>query len=170
MVKEYNIRATNQGLTPQEMSATVGDLLAPTPTTSLSDPEFFDFDIAVVGLGFHHFADPALAAKRLVERLRPGIGVLLVIDFMPHDPIPHGGSSSDGGHHHGGHDGLHGVLHGAENTIVHHGFEEGKIREIFAGAGCVDVDVIVLGKGITLGEGETKYERSVFMARGRRAH
>ncbi|KAI9768939.1 MAG: hypothetical protein M1840_004535 [Geoglossum simile] len=177
MVKEYNTRATNQGLAPQEMSATVGNLLALTPTTSLASPEFFGFDIAVVGLGFHHFADPALAAKRLVERLTPRTGILLVIDFMAHAPIPHGEGSSHGGHHHQGHDELHGVphgvshdaLHGTGNTVVHHGFEEGKIREIFMGAGCVDVDVVVLGKGITLGEGETKYERSVFMARGRRA-
>ena len=54
----------------------------PSPT-AFSSPEFFNFDIAAVGLGFHHFDDPELAACRLVERLRPG-GVLVILDFLPH--------------------------------------------------------------------------------------
>jgi hypothetical protein len=50
---------------------------------AFASPEFFDFDIAAVGLGFHHFDDPALAARRLAARLSVG-GVLVIIDFLPH--------------------------------------------------------------------------------------
>jgi len=85
MVAAYNARASNQGLAEDEMHAYHGNLCAPDdPSPSaFTEPRFFNFDIAAVGLGFHHFDDPALAAKRLVERLRPG-GVLLVLDFLPH--------------------------------------------------------------------------------------
>jgi SAM-dependent methyltransferase len=153
MVHEYNTRASNQGLSPQEMSAICGDLLTHTPSPSLAAMEYFNFDLAVVGLGFHHFADPSHAAKRLVERLKPGTGILLIIDFMPHTPIPYGQHQ----------------FHGAEHVVMHHGFAEEETKLIFEGAGCVDVDVAVLGKGATMGEGEAKFERSVFLARGRRA-
>lgn len=46
------------------MHAILGDLTSETVSEALSSPELFNFDIAVVGGGFHHFADPALAAKR----------------------------------------------------------------------------------------------------------
>lgn len=48
--------------------------------------EFWGFDVAAVGLGFHHFDDPGLAAARLAARLRPG-GVLVILDFLPHGEI-----------------------------------------------------------------------------------
>jgi hypothetical protein len=46
------------------MHAILGDLASPTVSDSLSSPELFNFDIAVVGGGFHHFGNPELAAKR----------------------------------------------------------------------------------------------------------
>jgi len=49
-------------------------------------PEFFNFDVVAVGLGFHHFDDPALAARRLAERLKHG-GVLTILDFLPHGKL-----------------------------------------------------------------------------------
>jgi SAM-dependent methyltransferase len=96
------------------MSAVMGDLVVledPNPS-ALSGSEFFDFDIAAVGGGFHHFADPSLGAKRLVERLRPG-GVLMIWDFYAFEEDESSAS------------------HG---TIVH-GFSEEGIREIFEKAG-----------------------------------
>lgn len=86
MVTEYNTSAQNQGLSPSEMQAYVGNLIDPNESApaELSRKEFFDFDIAVVGLGFHHFDQPALAAKRLAERLKKG-GVLMIVDFLPHE-------------------------------------------------------------------------------------
>ncbi|KAI0395176.1 hypothetical protein F5Y17DRAFT_474871 [Xylariaceae sp. FL0594] len=64
MVAAYNARAENQGLLKREMHAIVGDLTAPTVSQDLMSSDLFDFDIAVVGGGLHHFADPELAAKR----------------------------------------------------------------------------------------------------------
>jgi SAM-dependent methyltransferase len=60
-----------------------GNLADPTDTSpaAFTDTKFFDFDVAGVGLGFHHFDKPDLASKRLAERLRPG-GVLFIIDFV----------------------------------------------------------------------------------------
>lgn len=77
------------------MYAYQGNLLDPNDPDprEFASFDFQLFDIAVVGLGFHHFDDPALAAKRLVERLRPG-GVLLILDFLPHGKIAHVSPSS----------------------------------------------------------------------------
>lgn len=114
MVSVYNRDAHNQGLTPTFMSASVGNLLDPADPSpaGFASPEWFNFNLAVVGLGFHHFEDPMLAAARLAERLKPG-GVLMIIDFMPH--AHHGdievegddGSGSGEGGSHG-----HGLSHG----------------------------------------------------------
>lgn len=94
------------------MAAAVGNLLDPADPSpaDFASEEWFNFDLAVVGLGFHHFEDPTLAATRLAERLRPG-GVLMIIDFMPHahhGEIEIDGENGDGsskrhrhGHEHG---------------------------------------------------------------------
>ncbi len=85
MVNEYNTSARNQGIPESEMLAVNGNLLDPQNPYSkeLKGDWLYGFDIAVVGMGFHHFDDPALAAKKLAERLKKG-GVLLILDFLPH--------------------------------------------------------------------------------------
>ncbi|KAI3399529.1 hypothetical protein diail_6551 [Diaporthe ilicicola] len=179
MVEAYNTRARNQGLSEEEMAAFHGNLCAPAD----EDPEafrdrgrFFGFDLAVVGLGFHHFDDPDLAARRLVARLRPG-GVLMIIDFLPHD-APRGPGSGHGEqqhHHHHHHHQAHSHEHHgvcanedsgdkAIKTVTHHGFSEERIREVFVGAGA--------GKDFALDDmgqvsfGERHGKRTLFMARG----
>lgn len=136
------------------MHAYPGNLLdpsAPSPA-SLSSPHFHAFDLAAVGLGFHHFADPDLAARQLAARLRPG-GVLFIVDFLPH------GHAHDDGTGHAG--------------VAHHGFSEERVRGIFEGAG--------VGRGFGMegmggavvfhnvgGEGR-EMRREVFIARGEKA-
>jgi SAM-dependent methyltransferase len=68
------------------MHAYQGNLCVPEDPNpaAFAAPEFFSFDVAAVGLGFHHFDDPALAARRLAERLKTG-GVLVILDFFAHD-------------------------------------------------------------------------------------
>lgn len=160
MVNEYNARASSRGFSPTQMLATRGDLLArEKPTPSVSGPDFYDFDLAVVDLGFHHFEDPALAAKRLVERLKPGKGVLLIIDFVPHEHAA--------AHHDGEKDG--GLLKTAATYIVaHHGFARVKIEGMLKDAGCVDVDYVVLEEPLKFGGEMEGQQRTVFMIRGRR--
>lgn len=121
MVSVYNCNAYNQGLTSDFMSATVGNLLDPADPSpaDFKGEEWFNFDLAVVGLGFHHFEDPTLAAERLAERLKPG-GVLMIIDFMPHahhgeiEVDGDGGSGSGEGSSHG-----HGHGHGLFHDLGH---------------------------------------------------
>lgn len=140
------------------------------------DAKFFDFDMACVGLGFHHFDDPGLAAKRLVTRLKRG-GVLMIIDFLPHDPTT-GHEHGHGHHHHHHHDGgEHGHTHGhdqddevsdyhhkALKTVTHHGFSEDSIKKIFVDAGAgQDFAIDRMGE-VTMGVNMGK--RNLFMARG----
>lgn len=152
MVNEYNKSVENQGIPQSEMFAYVGNLLDPTNPSpaSLSGPKFYNFDIAAVGLGFHHFDNPAFAAKQLAERLKPG-GVLMIIDFAPHEHL----------HHHD---------HPAAKTVTHMGFSEENIRSLFRDAG-VDKDfrLVALGKGIVFTDKSDESRtvtRNVFMARG----
>ncbi|KAI1493219.1 S-adenosyl-L-methionine-dependent methyltransferase [Biscogniauxia mediterranea] len=176
MVAAYNARAQNQGLSPHEMHAVQGDLLSSSPSPSLSPiPSLSDeFDIAAVGAGFHHFADPGLAARRLAARLRRPGGVLLVVDFLL--------ASSDGYEHEHGHGHGHGHGNGNEDghgdgggahTVMHGGFTEAQVRDMFVGAGAGgDFRLEVLGRGFVGGggkeeeEGEGGGKRVLFMARG----
>ncbi|KAI0838068.1 S-adenosyl-L-methionine-dependent methyltransferase [Hypoxylon sp. FL0890] len=146
MVAAYNAQVENQGLSHDEMYAVVGDLAAaggPQPADLLADPRFFGFNVATVGGGLHHFADPELAAARLAQRLRPG-GVLLVWDFLPHGPI-----------------------HGHQHGVMHHGLSEERVRAMFEGARVgKGFSLQVLGSGITIGSGNEAMRREVFLARG----
>ncbi|KAJ4319668.1 hypothetical protein N0V94_003811 [Neodidymelliopsis sp. IMI 364377] len=83
MISTYKTRALNASLPPTTVDAVVGDLFDkadPTPP-SLAGSEWWNFDLATVGFGFHHFEDVVYAAEQLKERLRPG-GVLVINDFL----------------------------------------------------------------------------------------
>ncbi|KAK4215834.1 S-adenosyl-L-methionine-dependent methyltransferase [Rhypophila decipiens] len=161
MVAAYNARAENQGLATEEMHAYQGNICDPEDPSpaALASPGFHNFDIAAVGLGFHHFDDPELAATRLAERLRPG-GVLLILDFLPHGKFD--------------------THHPAAHTVTHHGFSEDQIKGIFTKAG--------VGKDFALDEvsrdikfnrpaladhnhdhGSSQMHRRLFLARGTKA-
>lgn len=135
------------------MHAHTGNLLDPTTPSpeSLSAPHFHSFDLAAVGLGFHHFSDPDHAARQLAARLRPG-GVLFIVDFLPH---------------------AHEEGHAAKAGVAHHGFSEERVREIFEGAGVgKGFGLEEMGSGVVFhsagGEGKDM-KRRVFIARGEKA-
>ncbi|KAK7916983.1 methyltransferase domain-containing protein [Apiospora marii] len=177
MVDVYNATAQNQGLAEDEMHAVVGDVTVPDDPSpaALAAPRFFGFDLAALGLGFHHFADPPLAARRLVERLRPG-GVLLILDFVTHEPIVKLGDEENKGHGHGrghghGHDGDK-AFHNAAHTVTHHGFSESQMKGIFEAAGAGRGFAFQeMGSGVvfTHGSGKDGSKRRVFLARGEKA-
>ena len=188
MVHEYNLGASNQGIPASEMQAFVGNLIDAVPSKDFEAEQFYGFDIAAVGMGFHHFSDPGLAAKRLAERLKVG-GTLLIVDFLPHDGTVHKhgegqGHSHDHNHGHGhGHGHSHGhdhgkqkegekvdgkeMIKGAVDTVTHLGFSEEAIKLYFEDAGVgTDFRYVELGKGVVFTHEGYEMRRSVFMARG----
>ena len=156
MVKEYNRRfaesVQQRGSITREAEAFVGDLLdSKGPSNSVSDSKFFDFDLAVVGYGFHHFQDLDTATSRLVSRLKPD-GVLLIVDFLTH-------AKEDG--------------NPAKNTIAHHGFGEEDVQRIFGKAGLTDIAILEMEGTVWMkkpgaADGGPAPERKVFMARGKK--
>ncbi|KFY65260.1 hypothetical protein V496_02684 [Pseudogymnoascus sp. VKM F-4515 (FW-2607)] len=190
MVAAYNTTASNQGLEEEEVHAFVGNLIDPSieRPEAFEGAEFWDFDLAVVGLGFHHFGDVGLAARRLGERLKSG-GVLVIMDFLPHEDVWGHGNGGHGhghdhghGHGHGGHGG-HGHGHGEKEdagekkeetkvaeTVVHMGFSKEEVQGLFEQAGVgKDFGYKVLGKGVVIGPEEKRMKREVFIARGTKA-
>ncbi|KIX93622.1 uncharacterized protein Z520_10528 [Fonsecaea multimorphosa CBS 102226] len=171
MVKAYNVRfnphpankAGNTSSSADEAAglddqldetlaahAVVGNLLDskdPSPS-HLSSPEFFNFDLVAVGLGYHHFQDIQLATKRLVERLRPG-GIFLILDFVTHAME----ESSDP------------TKQSVKNTVAHAGFSEEELRSYFEQAGLTDFAIVKMDGEVLL-RGEAK--RRPFLARGRK--
>lgn len=186
MVTEYNTVALNQGISDEEIQAVVGDFINPEEKAGdeFSGPEWWDFDVAAVGMGFHHFTDPALATARLAERLRIG-GVLFIVDFLPHAPFGgdqvHGHGHTHAHRHHGhqkhdhGHgeksaDGDDSKIKNAAHTVTHFGFTEEDIKKYFKGAGVgKDFKYMVLGKGIVFNNDQGEQRRRLFMARGTKA-
>ncbi|MCJ1308812.1 hypothetical protein MMC25_002467 [Agyrium rufum] len=128
MAAEYNRRARAQGFSEEEMFAMQSNLLnrdesASNPVTK--GEEWYNFDVAIVCLGFHHLEDPELAVEQLVQRLRPGTGSLVVLDFLDahegmgfneviEDMKKESGSSGDQGHEHG-----HGHSHNHKRSHEH---------------------------------------------------
>ncbi|PHH88742.1 hypothetical protein CDD83_7153 [Cordyceps sp. RAO-2017] len=158
MVEAYNAKARSRGLSEEQCSAHVGNLIDATDASpeALSAARFGGFDGAGVGAGFHHFDDCGLAARRLAERLCPG-GVLFVLDFVAHEACSSGMSAADA----------------AAHGVRHHGFSEVQVRELFREAGVgSNFAFRVMGKDIVFraaGEGGRDMVRTVFLARGEKS-
>jgi hypothetical protein len=118
----------------------------------LSTPEFSEFDVAVIGLGFHHFEDPKLAMARLAERLKAITGVLVIVDFLPFQKVGDAQSTT------------------AQKTIKHHGFTAEEMRDFYVAAGFVDFDIVALKQKAQMEMKDgSKSERTIFVAKGRKA-
>lgn len=157
MVHEYNTMASNLSMTTSlNISASVGNLLDPADPTpaEFEHEQFYNFDLVVVGLGFHHFGDPVLAAARLAERLKKG-GVLLIVDFLFQEE----GNS----HQHG-----HGFGHSHCDVAKRHlGFGEGEMKKIFESAGVgKDFGFEVIAKAAVFKTSSRSMISDIFMARG----
>lgn len=149
MVARYNAAAREAGASEEQAFAVEGDLFAAEVAEALTAPEWYNFDVAVVALGFHHFEDPALAVKRLAERLAAATGVLAVVDFLPFDHEP-----------------------GAQmqETIRQHGFTSAGLERVFKAGGLEDFKFEVLEEPAVLEDREgRRKERRVFVASGRKA-
>ncbi|KAK8216038.1 S-adenosyl-L-methionine-dependent methyltransferase, partial [Phyllosticta capitalensis] len=147
MVQVFNSRAESAGLTPEQMNAVQGDLLSKEEQPHLSDPSLFNFDVAAVGLGFHHFEDVIEATKQLAARLKPG-GVFFIVDFV--------------------NDREREVPHGWQGVITINGFNESGMRKLFEEAGLVDFGFSVFDEQAEMYFNDQKQLRTVFMAKGMR--
>lgn len=148
MVEKYNEAARQSGMTSDHCNAIVGDLFAETVADHLTTPDLYQFDLAIIGLGFHHFENPTLAVKRLTERLKPGEGVLVIVDFLPF-------SKDD-------------QMGGAHHTIKTHGFSKSDMEKIFKDAGLEDFNFDVLSEPAVMEFDSGTKKRDIFIAKGKR--
>lgn len=148
MVEKYNEAARQSGMTSDHCNAVVGDLFGETVPDHLTTPDLYQFDIAVIGLGFHHFENPTLAIKRLTERLKPGEGVLVIVDFLPFSKDDNTG--------------------GAQHTIKTHGFGKEDMAKMYRDAGLEDFGFDVLSEPAVMEFESGTKERQVFIAKGKR--
>lgn len=142
MVATYKSRAAGAGLSKDVVDAIAGDLFdkADPQPNHLEGNEWWGFDLATVGFGFHHFEDVVYAAMQLKERLRPG-GALVINDFLEggdwladengkpvegsqgnHAVHSHGhghGHRHGHGHHHHGHTHEHKHAHSHDHAQGH---------------------------------------------------
>ncbi|MCJ1251090.1 hypothetical protein MMC30_008321 [Trapelia coarctata] len=174
MVEEFNRRAEAQGINAKQMFATQGDFLADlTPESAIAGPEFFNLDLLTCSMAFHHLDNPDLAAKRMVKHLKPGSGVVLIIDWTPDGDTKHKHGLESSHSHNPSQEPVspHGQFkpHAAEHTIAHHGFSKERMEKILQDAGCVDIDYIVLEEPFKFGDEFNGMEKKCFFARGKRA-
>ncbi|EME49192.1 hypothetical protein DOTSEDRAFT_68058 [Dothistroma septosporum NZE10] len=158
MVTKYNEAAQSSGLTAEQAQAVVGDLFTQAVPADLKASEYYEFDIAVVGLGFHHFEHPDLCITRLAERLKAATGVLVIIDFLPFST----GRDHD-------HSGQSGEVPEMKHTIKHNGFTGDQMRDLYEAAGFVDFDIVALKQPAVMELKSGTVQRTLFIAKGRKA-
>jgi len=96
MVSTFNSRASDAGL---DGHAVVGNLFDSEPyivdnesgekidgQNFLDNPKFKDFDVCIVGLGFHHFDNCVRCLRILSERVKKG-GVVGIVDLLPMEGV-----------------------------------------------------------------------------------
>ncbi|KAK3709678.1 hypothetical protein LTR37_010705 [Vermiconidia calcicola] len=146
-VERYNASALVESA-QERMSGIQGDLT--NPSAELQNPEYFDFDVAIMSMALHHCPDPAAMLKQLRDRLKKE-GVLILVEGLGRRPHAHGGHQ----HQH------HGHRFTEEDNMVDHEIG-GKIWPCFTkeyfehslpAAGFKDVEVRVPGIGFDVPEG-----------------
>ncbi|KAI8974257.1 S-adenosyl-L-methionine-dependent methyltransferase [Trametes punicea] len=139
-VEQYNVNASNQGLTPEEMKAVCVQLKG--EPGELDDAKF---DVVVCCASYHHFPSIEETTQVLVHFLKPG-GSLLVTDIKA---APDGHELFKETHHH---------------IVAHtHGLTEESMRRAFEGAGLAQFELKDAFKARMTATGE---ETQWFVARG----
>ncbi|KAK5114693.1 hypothetical protein LTR62_002266 [Meristemomyces frigidus] len=161
MVEKYNEACRSSGLDEEKAHAVVGDILTSPPSAELQGKEWYDFGVAVICLGFHHFEFPQLAVTRLVERLRKG-GVLFIVDFLPFDDEVE--KEKRMREERGGGGDFPDMTH----TIRHNGFNESQMETFFEDAGLGDFGFNLATNTTTMELKGGTMERQIFFAKGRK--
>lgn len=139
MCNAYNERFA--GETAFTAHAVQGNLLKEGGDEAFQGPEWWDFDMVDIGLGFHHFENPAAATKTLVQRLRPG-GVFMIVDLVNHE-----------------------LEEDFKHIVAHAGFSFETVKKLFEGEGLMDVEWRVMDQDVMI---KGRNPRRVFVARGRK--
>ena len=183
MVKAFEERAKNAGL-ESKMSAIVANIVVDggAGAEAVSEPSWFDFDLVFSGFALHHFPDPAMGAKRLVERARPGTGVVVFSDVFSFklDTL---GRTDGHDHRHDDHD-LHNgddpeheqgsdaseekVKERMKRIISKHGFSVEEVTRILEDAGCEAVEIVPIDEPMEMVMGGKSVNMPWFIAKGRR--
>jgi SAM-dependent methyltransferase len=156
MVQTYNTRAAAAGLPPSQIHAIEGNVLDDASWSQIrANTALRDFDIAVIGMGFHHFAKPAQALERVAALLKPATGVMVVIDIIKEADEAEDAEQRKRG-------GL------AAHTIhpAHNGFVEQEMKGIYADAGLEDFGWSVGEPVRMLGKEDYEFVKTVFFSRG----
>ncbi|KAL9108883.1 MAG: hypothetical protein Q9227_006414 [Pyrenula ochraceoflavens] len=129
MTQRYNEVHSKAEAGKPSCHAIQGDLFVEAgPSESTLGPEYYGFDMAIVGFGFHHFSNLKLCTERLGDRLKAG-GLLVVVDFVAWEKENEG-------------------EYEARKTISHRGFTEKGMRRLFGDCGLVDVGWWVFDKPV----------------------
>ncbi|KAG9965027.1 S-adenosyl-L-methionine-dependent methyltransferase, partial [Aureobasidium melanogenum] len=152
------------------LNTAIADLCSNDTETNaaISGPGFYDFDVAGVALGFHHFNNPSLCISNLAKRLKKG-GVLFIVDWLPKDvkPEEHIGSQ----HAHPSSDGKETDTEEwkkMQKTIKTNGFTENDMRNFFEGAGFEEFGFVVLEESFVLQMNGKEVKKTGFIAKGRK--
>ena len=167
-----------------KFKAIEADLLSASATSNSIEAVSDDnFDLAVVGLGFHHFHNPVYALKVLKEKVKVG-GVVGIVDFLPFPSAAtgHGHDHSHKHSHAANHD-ERGQSHSDQEqkgkgnivnafpsealpTIKTHGFSKEDMARLFAEAGLEDPGFAVMRGEVEMfvGADERRVVRTVFLA------
>lgn len=142
MVERYYKLMREHAPSNLKVSVYEGNLFATEgPPESLQAPSLYDFDIAAVGLGFHHFDSPSLCIKLLAERLKPG-GVILIVDLC-----------DDGNK----------LI--AKPGITANSFSEQRMKEIFEGESLTNVGYHQMSEAVELKMSEVPINKTIFLGR-----
>ncbi|KAK6000999.1 hypothetical protein QM012_003082 [Aureobasidium pullulans] len=150
------------------LNTAIADFCSQDTDSSISGPDFHDFDVAGVALGFHHFNNPALCISNLAARLKKG-GVLFIVDWLPKDVKPE---------EHIGHQHAHPSNTKEEDTeewkkmqktIKTNGFSENDMKTFFEGAGFDEFGFVVLEDSFILQMNGKEVRKTGFIAKGRKA-
>lgn len=87
-VEFFNERVAKQGVPPEQMKAICADLTE----RDKVENDLFDgtlFDVVVCSAGYHHLEDVDAITKALVSYLKPGVGTLVIVDFLESPEAEH---------------------------------------------------------------------------------
>ena len=98
MVSTYNSKAAAAGIDHSTCHAHEANLLLDEPyvvhedgkrhEAAIGGEHFSQFDVCIVGLGFHHFENYGHCLRTLSERVKSG-GTVGIIDLFPKEGVSH---------------------------------------------------------------------------------